>query len=37
MQVVITAQLEGTLKFASAVSQPIEIKILKYPKMENCQ
>ncbi len=37
VQVVITAQLEGTLKFASAVSQPIEIKILKYPKTENCQ
>jgi hypothetical protein len=37
MQVVITAQFEGTFKFASAVSQPIEIKILKYPKTENCQ
>jgi hypothetical protein len=36
LQVVITAQLEGTLKFAEAVSQPISITILKYPKTENC-
>jgi hypothetical protein len=37
LQVVITAQLKDTLKFANAVSQPIEITILKNPKTENCQ
>jgi len=37
LQVVITAQLEGTLQFANSVSQPIEITILKNPKTENCQ
>ena len=37
VQVVITVQLEGTLKFAEAVSQPINLTVLKYPKTENCQ
>lgn len=37
LQVVITVQLEGTLKFAEAVSQPINLTVLKYPKTENCQ
>jgi hypothetical protein len=37
LQVVITTQLEGTLKFAEAISQPINLTILKYPETENCQ
>lgn len=37
LQLAITAQLEGTLRFTSAVSQPIEITVAKYPKTEKCQ
>jgi len=37
VQAVVTVQVEGALKFADAVSQPIEITILKYPKTENCE
>jgi hypothetical protein len=37
VQVVITAQFEGTLRFASAVSQPIEFAVMKYPKTEKCR
>jgi hypothetical protein len=37
LQLVITAQLEGTLGFTGAVSQPIEITVAKYPKTEKCR
>ena len=37
LQVVITAQLEGAVRFTSVFSQPIEITVAKYPKTEKCR